>query len=147
MASYAMVLIASRQPPKEEKSSSTDKPLLSVMDNLRKMIRQSEEDLESTQPPIRARGMVSLGRLARGYLGILPKETSLPPVMELEQADDLTNEDDPISFLIQAVLRLAMIALSDSESYVYCAPLEFPYSPSWHRYLAARQDRPTNTGA
>jgi hypothetical protein len=89
------------------------------MDKLRKMIRQSEEDLESTQPPIRARGMVSLGRLARGYLGILPKETA-PLVVELEQADS-PNEDDPIYFLIQGVLRLAMIALSDSESYVYLA--------------------------
>jgi hypothetical protein len=68
-------------------------------------------------------------------------------VMELEQADDLTNEDDPISFLIQAVLRLAMIALSDSESYVYCALLKFPYLSSWHQYLAARQDRPAGTGA
>jgi hypothetical protein len=119
MASYAMALIASRQAPKE-KESSTDKEIpLSVMDKLRKMIRQSEEDLESTQPPIRARGMVSLGRLARGYLGILPKETA-PLVVELEQADS-PNEDDPISFLIQEVLRLAMIALSDSESYVYLA--------------------------
>jgi hypothetical protein len=117
MAGYAMALIASRQAPEKEKTPKDAVPL-STMDKLRKSIEHAEEDLQSTQPPIRARGMVSLGRLARGYLGIVPKE-KVPLVIELEQPS--STEEDPVVVLIQEVLRLSMIALSDSESYVYLA--------------------------
>jgi hypothetical protein len=118
MASYAMALIASRQAP-ENKTSTANKPgPLSTMDKLKRSLSQAEEDLQSTQPPLRARGMVSLGRLARGYLGIVPKE-KVPLVMELEHPNSA--EDDPVVFLIQEVLKLAMVALSDTESYVYLA--------------------------
>ena len=88
------------------------------MDKLKRSVLQAEEDLQSTQPPIRARGMVSLGRLARGFTGIIPKE-KIPLVTEFEESSE--SEEDPTPFLIQEVLRLSMAALSDSESYVYLA--------------------------
>ena len=120
MAGYALALIASRQAPMKEKVPVEAIPF-STIEKLRKIIEEAEEDLGSTQPPLRARGMVSLGRLARGYLGIVPQE-KVPFVVELDQAGP--REEDPIAVLVQEVLRLSMVALSDSESYVYLAVSE-----------------------
>ena len=118
MAGYAMALIASRQAPEKGQTKNDISSPITPMDKLKRSVLQAEEDLQSTQPPIRARGMVSLGRLARGFTGIIPKE-KIPLVTEFEESSE--SEEDPTPFLIQEVLRLSMAALSDSESYVYLA--------------------------
>jgi hypothetical protein len=120
MASYAMALIASRNAA--EKVIDEQKADESPGDKMTNMIAQAEQDLQSTQPPLRARGMVSLGRLARGYLGgIQEQEVAKPLVMELDQSGTRTVQQDPAQFLIHEILRLSTIALSDPESYVYLA--------------------------
>ncbi len=120
MAGYAMALIASR---KAQPTSDTVTSETSTSEKVQAVIQQAREDLDSTQPPIRARGMVSLGRLARGYLGILnPNEAKPKMILELDKATSL--EDDLVDWTIREVLAMSMIALSDSESYVYLAAIQ-----------------------
>ena len=126
MASYAMALIASRNAA--EKVVDEQKADESPQEKMINMIAQAEQDLQSTQPPLRARGMVNLGRLARGYLGgIQEQEVAKPLVMELDQSG--TTTQDPAQLLMQEILRLSIIALSDSESYVYLAVRNEIYLP------------------
>ena len=127
MSGYAMALIASRSAPLQSTETEGIESL-ATRDKLNEIISDAEKDLQSTEPPIRARGMVSLGRLARGYLGILTEESlarekSGPLIVELQQ-ESKEEEDNAISFLTQEVLRLSMIALADEESYVYLAAVQ-----------------------
>jgi hypothetical protein len=122
MASYAMALIASRNAAENVfDEQKADDRLVSSQEKMSNMIAQAEQDLQSTQPPLRARGMVSLGRLARGYLGGIQEqeEVAKPLVIELDQSG--TSKEDPAQSLIREILRLSIIALSDPESYVYLA--------------------------
>jgi hypothetical protein len=96
------------------------------MEKLKQILGLAEKDLGSTEPPIRARGMVKLGRVARGYLGIiaeerLTKEESAPLITEMKEDGPASREGDTIGFLVQEVLRLSISTLLDKESYVYLA--------------------------
>jgi len=147
MAAYAMALIASRKSVSAADGSSqdhnnrvitptsSDVDVLSTRDKHRRTITQAKSDLESVQPPIRARGMVSLGRLARGFTGTLSQEvnssspsslSAATAIQELDESGNVTrgDDDDDITFLIGEILRLSMIALNDTESYVYLASIQ-----------------------
>jgi hypothetical protein len=121
MAGYALALIASRN---AQITVEAPKAALSTMDKVRAMIQEAQEDLKSTQPPIRARGMVSLGRLARGYLGILKPQDRKPKLIEELGDGSSLVEESVIDFTIREVLRLSIDALSDDESYVYLAAIQ-----------------------
>eukprot|EP00980_Cylindrotheca_fusiformis_P006140 scaffold1319_cov126-Cylindrotheca_fusiformis.AAC.29 len=127
MSGYAMVLIASRGVPDEDMVPDPDKSL-SPMEKLKRVVGFAEKDLQSTEPPLRARGMVKLGRLARGYLGVLPNESlekeNNTLISELKETDSASTRDDAARFLVQEILRLSMVALSDKESYVYLAAVQ-----------------------
>ena len=123
MSGYAMALIASRK-AQERNEEVAPKVAPSKIDRVRILIQEAREDLESTQAPIRARAMVSLGRLARGYLGILqPGKDNQRKLVE-ELGNDRSSEENLIEFTVQEVLRLSMSALSDDESYVYLAAVQ-----------------------
>jgi hypothetical protein len=135
MAAYAMALIASRKSVSADQghekvaTSTTVDDDLSARGKLRRTLTKAETDLRSVHPPIRARGMVSLGRLARGFTGtLLPKEKSPPSsvIQELDESGNVIgdNDDDNITFLIGEILRLSMVALNDTESYVYLAAIQ-----------------------
>ena len=121
MSSYAMVLIASRQAPSSENSVEKNEHT-TKLDRIKSAISLAEEDLKSTQPPIRAKGIVSLGRLARAHAEIVSKaKTSTTPLVVEIGHDDITTEEDVTAFLVREILRLSVIGLADSESYVYLA--------------------------
>jgi len=72
MASHAMALIAARgsgmlaevsEPPSD---TTTDK--MSSLDRILKKLSQAEKELQSTQPPLRAKGAVSLRHIARSLV-------------------------------------------------------------------------------
>jgi hypothetical protein len=122
MASYAMTMIASRKitkesEPEQESNSST------VETKLRKILKEAEIDLRSTQIPLRARGMVSLGRLARGFAGAIERERAPSIIEELEE-NRIPLDHDQKAFLINEIVRLSTVALSDKESYVYLAAIQ-----------------------
>ena len=148
MAAYAMSLIASR---KSSVSSTVNNDFsnqddqinklkkstnaavaddLSTWDKYRRILDQAEADLGSLHPPIRAKGMVSLGRLARGFQGILAstKESSMPSgIQELDESGNAVvgeGDNDDATFLIGEILHLSLAALNDEESYVYLAAIQ-----------------------
>ena len=127
MASYAMTMIASRnilqEKDQENKESHSSSNLLSTEDKLRKILNEAENDLKSTQPPLRARGMVSLGRLARGFTGSIEIERAPSIIEELDENGNSLDHDEK-TFLIKEIVRLAAAALSDEESYVYLAAIQ-----------------------
>lgn len=125
MASYGAALIASRRALSSHdgaNSTSTTIPP-SRGQKLRVVLEEAEKDIASSQPAIRARGMVSLGRLARGFAGALPNEKSPPIIQELNESGEVV-ENDEMTALILEILRLAIVALSDKESYVYLAAVQ-----------------------
>mmetsp|Transcript_7470 Transcript_7470/g.14732 ORF Transcript_7470/g.14732 Transcript_7470/m.14732 type:complete len:452 (-) Transcript_7470:1929-3284(-) len=94
---------------------------------LRRILKDAEADLGSTQPPIRARGMVSLGKLARGFAGSLSSEQKAPSlILDLNKAGTFAKGDGVKvdAFWIFEILRLSMVALGDAESYVYLAAVQ-----------------------
>eukprot|EP00536_Pseudo-nitzschia_multiseries_P006337 jgi/Psemu1/15003/gm1.15003_g len=131
MAAYAMTLIASRasiHPKLRETDNNMTKIApgsMSMEDRLRRTLKDAETDLGSTQPPIRARGMVSLGKLARGFAGSLLSEQKTPSlILEIKKgSEDVLGDDNEASWIYD-VLRLSMVALEDTESYVYLAAVQ-----------------------
>ena len=126
MASYAMALIAARKSTESTTPVSNARPL-SPEERLRNVLDEAEKDLGSSQAPIRAKGMVSLGRLARGFTGGLTKEQKMPSL--IQELDENGNElggpgDKRITDWIDRVLELSMVALGDNESYVYLAAIQ-----------------------
>ena len=120
MSSYAMAMVGSRNAPPRATSTSFDPILASRQETIISLLKEAEEDLGSTQPPMRARAMVSLGKLARGYLSDDSDKTSSSLIVELGSDNEMTTS----TMLTREILRLALIALSDKESYVYLAAVQ-----------------------
>ncbi|KAL3939682.1 MAG: hypothetical protein SGBAC_005627 [Bacillariaceae sp.] len=126
IAAYALSLIASRAAPHTREARKLDSQ--SRFDELKDIMIQSENDLRSAEPPIRARGIVEIGRLARGYLGIIAKE-NLPKgssslINVVEGNESASSNEITIDFVVNETLRISIAALGDKESYVYLAAVQ-----------------------
>jgi len=124
-----MALIASRRSNTNENENNKQKAtktFLSPEDRLQSILDEAEKDLGSTQAPIRAKGIVSLGRLARGFTGALSKEQKAPSlIQELDDAgQELGSVNKTLDDWIEKVLELSMKALDDEESYVFLAAIQ-----------------------
>ena len=128
MAAYAMALIASRKSGTSNAiPSETSEKLLSPEERLWKILDEAEKDLGSTQAPIRAKGMVSLGRLARGFTGALTKDQKAPSLiqeLDIASGNESIIDDGTMTDWIEKVLELSIVALDDNESYVYLAAIQ-----------------------
>jgi hypothetical protein len=117
MASHAMALIAARDAPRDKSGERKDNQQeKSELEILTAKICQVETDLKSPEPPMRARGVVSLRHVASALSEPAPNRPKVSLVVEVQ---DATAED-----LLQRVLRLSLDALGDSESYVYLAAIQ-----------------------
>jgi hypothetical protein len=117
MASHAMALIAARGAPRDESGERRDNQQdKSELEILTAKICQVETDLKSPEPPMRARGVVSLRHVASA---LSEPSSHRPKVSLVVEVQDVTAED-----LLQRVLRLSLDALGDSESYVYLAAIQ-----------------------
>jgi Required for nuclear transport of RNA pol II C-terminus 1 len=130
MASYAMPLIAARINVSEEGRAratisdfSAGPSAEATREKIRQLMDQSALDLKSSQPPIRAKGIVTLGRIARGFAGMLHPQQDPIIVEEWGQSGETIDSED-MSFLIDEILQLSMTALADEESYVYLAAVQ-----------------------
>ena len=142
MASHAMALIASRENPDHNMKleNKNDYDELSIHDILCLKICDAAKDLSSKEAPLRAKGVVNLRHLVRSsLLEQLYIEASSNPTQKLSsirkdytQLFKDTTEDKNAAHesnneaigLIGDILKLTLISLNDTESYVYLAGIQ-----------------------
>jgi len=127
MASHAMALIATRNEVVTE--DSVTKPRAAADDKadielIIDHIAEAERDLESSQPPIRARGVVTLRHIARSLadsgVSHVPKKSL---VIEVDSVKTSDGSKEQLVLLARTLARICLNALADSESYVYLASI------------------------
>ena len=115
MASHATALILHRIVTTLE--SSTFKKVQPQL--FSDLLEEAENDLQSDQPPIRAKGLIGLRHLARGYLNSEGNNANKVRIVEI----DGNHDGDDLSAANQ-ILRVSLHALSDRESYVFLAAIQ-----------------------
>ena len=120
MASHSMALIASRQEKGDDnRSHEVANPggHQSVLD----LLDQAETDLQSEQPPLRARGVVTLRHLARGFMPAPDDRRTGALVVEVSEP---TNEKETKDAVLDRMLRICLASFCDEESYVFLASIQ-----------------------
>ena len=130
MASHAMALVAARNDVEYVAQTSGPTPTATAdnktdIELIADHICKAEQDLESSQPPLRARGVVSLRHIARALADSgsshVPKKSLVTEVVDSVKTSDGNNEQ--FAVLARTLARLCLNALADSESYVYLASI------------------------
>ncbi|KAL3756304.1 hypothetical protein ACHAWU_007255 [Discostella pseudostelligera] len=133
MASHAMALIVARgelETSEAEPPPLADDRMNTRIDAILYKLTQAERDLQSTQPPIRAKGVVTLRHVARSL-------ESQDGIGQSDQNALITDMSKPTSTSVQALsakeqlalisrtlARICLNALADPESYVYLASIQ-----------------------
>jgi len=116
MSSHAMALIAARGAPSQDEMQTVKrKEERTSRDIIMAKIAQAGKDLKSSEPPMRARGVVSLRHIASALSSQGADRPRLSHIVEVEE----WTED-----LLQRTILLTMVALRDKESYVYLAAVQ-----------------------
>jgi hypothetical protein len=132
MASHAMALIFSysaKVSKVEDVDSSVD---ITDVAYIIKVLSNAEAQLQSDQPPLRARAVVQLRQLARGSLEeILMKgnheSNCLDKSFFIEEIDDDKDtifKAAPPTLIVEDMLRVCCMSINDTESYVYLAAIQ-----------------------
>ena len=145
MASHAMALIAARgsgvSAEVSEPSSNTTTDKMPRVDRILEKLSQAEKELQSTQPPLRAKGVVSLRHIARSLVkddGVggeddasllnLVNEKGNTKITEVQTTSDepLTtiSSKEELGLISRSLARVCLNALADTESYVYLAAIQ-----------------------
>lgn len=130
MASHAVALIRSRGAVNTEEGQAHAPKAPGV--TIQEKICQAEQDLRSDQPPIRARGVVTLRHVAQSFTqksnikssqGIPPKVK--PLIVEID-GNDPGHVDNNVATpsILEQLMRLCLEILQDRESYVYLAAIQ-----------------------
>lgn len=114
MASHALALVAARQTEKNNEGSP-ERDTLHPQEEFPSRIEGVERDLASTEPPIRARAVVTLRHLACHICDT--GDGDQPTVWT-----DVKHQNPTEAFW--RILRLTIDALADLESYVYLAAVQ-----------------------
>lgn len=117
MASHAAALIVSRNAESERELGADQSNHKSVS----MLITEAENEISSDHPAVRAQGVVRLRRLARGYLAERGEQLpSKPMIVEVTVPLSGRSNDE----VLNEILRVSMLTLADSESYVYLAGIQ-----------------------
>ncbi|KAL3794355.1 hypothetical protein ACHAW5_002944 [Stephanodiscus triporus] len=139
MASHAMALIVSRGEIAPADAQKT--PLVintkSRLDTILTTLSQAECDLQSSHPPLRARGVVSLRHLAhslvnngKGCIGVcssdmVKRKAVITPIYEPAAVPaKILSSDEELSLISRTLAKICLNALADPESYVYLASIQ-----------------------
>jgi hypothetical protein len=88
-------------------------------------IHEAEKDLESEQPPIRARGVALLTKISHRYLNEKEEQLHASPLITIVDDNTKGKEDSNASSdVLSEILRVSVVALADIESYVYLAAIQ-----------------------
>jgi hypothetical protein len=116
MASHAVVLLVSRNVTLNDARSPRDQGATGGQEPLSATILQAEADLKSSEPALRARGMVSLRHFVNAWSEMSQSNKDTKEcVLPMDKKDKTSNQP------FEKVLSLAISALNDKESYVYLA--------------------------
>ena len=127
MASHAMALIATRKEDGTQNSTLKTKATANNKSGIELIIdhiTEAERDLESNQPPIRARGVVTLRHIARSLAD--SGSTNVPQkslIVEVDKVKTSGSSQRQLVLLARTLARICLNALTDSESYVYLASI------------------------
>jgi hypothetical protein len=113
MASHALALLASRGAPSERDGNQIQPPDAPLSEPTEEMILKAERDLASAEPPVRARGVVSLRHLANAVTEANRTKFG-SEIFVLE-------DESKVERVLMQILWLSVKALQDTESYVYLA--------------------------
>ena len=127
MASHATALIQARS-LKDLPDNDSIPAEVSLFDYIRMRTKEVETHLASEQPPLRAHAVVQLRKLARGALeGMKRSKAPIPTRSLIVELGDrpVPKEESPTSLLplVEDMLRVCIVSLEDTESYVYLASI------------------------
>lgn len=124
MSTYAMSLIHSRS-VRNEHITPQPETFKDPLEYVKAMVKECTLQLASDQVPIRAKAVVELRKLVRGFL---EKDSNhgvdAPSPLIIEIGDQSSASQAIDSVLLDEILRLSVLALSDPESYVYLASIQ-----------------------
>ncbi|KAL7433358.1 hypothetical protein ACHAXM_003507 [Skeletonema potamos] len=127
MASHAMALIAARNEVVPEES--VPKPRVAAADKsdielIVDHITEAERELESSQPPLRAKGVVTLRHIARSLADSGVSHASKESlIIEVDSVKTSNGSKEQLVLLARTLARICLNALADAESYVYLASI------------------------
>jgi hypothetical protein len=124
IASYAMSLIAARAVTERTAMQSIQKqrPKRNTPADI---ICEAEKDLQSSQPPIRARGVLSLRRLAQQYVDYgTDQQVHQSLIVEIGEKGESGASPQRLEQVACEIVRVSVMALTDIESYVYLAAIQ-----------------------
>ena len=129
MSSHASALIAARgvdsndPGPDSADPDSTADICKTQLERRIEKLSKAEEDLRSTQPPIRARGIVSIRHIARSLEpNSQERRAGRPLVVDVDS--ELLSTREESSLLARTLAKLCLDSLADDESYVYLAAIQ-----------------------
>jgi hypothetical protein len=116
MATHAALLIKAIDPNSEKIENSSDESEASI----ECVIAQAESKIKMEHPATRAQGVLMLRHLARGYLANRGEKIFRGRM--IMDVDSFL--EDPDSMIMDEILRISVMSLSDEESYVYMAGIQ-----------------------
>lgn len=133
MSSHALALIVSRACSEASVSKINVSYEENVNTSLEELLKSASTDLDSSSPPIRARGVAGLTHLVRGVVekrSNLNKKSGIEILDSDEDKEEYENKrtrhskslvlkDDVVERLVKVILK----AMGDEESYVYLAAI------------------------
>ncbi|KAL7539878.1 hypothetical protein ACHAXR_009674 [Thalassiosira sp. AJA248-18] len=143
MASHAMALIAARG--RNANLDDVQRPAITTqksrLETIIEAISQAECELQSSQPPLRAKAVVSLRHIARslvqdedasgnrdaGPLKTSPDEGEVKALVTEIKSEVPANNfsaKDELALISRTLARICLNSLADSESYVYLASIQ-----------------------
>jgi hypothetical protein len=130
MSSHAMALIVARKCWHSGDETNDDETSLSSRSGLEliaERICMAESDLQSSQPPLRAKVVVSLRHIARSLTtdstvsGVCVEKK---PALVIEVGSAIREGPDQTALIASSLARICFISLADTESYVYLASIQ-----------------------
>jgi hypothetical protein len=134
MASHAMALIVAREDiasidEDDTRTQIATNRTTTILDATLLKLSEAECDLQSSQPPLRARGVVTLRHLAHSLVNNDDLVTRKALITEVESkvfssSKNTVSSNEERALITRTLAKICLNALADPESYVYLASIQ-----------------------
>ena len=130
MASHAMALIVARGDISlinDSRKQIVANRAMTVLDATLTKLSQAECDLQSSQPPLRARGVVTLRHLAHSLVNsnaVTRKALFTEVEPKVLSSSNIVSSIEERALITRTLAKICLNALADPESYVYLASIQ-----------------------